>query len=137
MAILKNISTALSRGSLSQSSRAKLSPQESKKRSDEGLSEAQKSSLMELKSRLFNTLIKLCGGDKRLTGMVKTLVTPILSSLTRAQIEEGASFIHGEIEALANAGLIELGAIENRQKRQGDSDRGNGVRQDIVGEISG
>src|SRR4030095_592917 len=128
MAILKNISTALSRGSLSQSSGAKLAPKESKNRSDEGLSEAQKSSLMELKSRLFNTLIKLCGGDKRLTGMVKTLVPPILSSLTRAQIEEGASVIHGEIEALANAGLIELGAIENRQKRQGDSDRGNGVR---------
>ena len=67
--------------------------------------------------------------------MVHKLVVPILSSLSRAQIEEGASFIHGEIEALANAGLIRLESTPNRQERQSNPDRGNGLRENAAGEI--
>jgi len=67
--------------------------------------------------------------------MVRKLVVPILSSLSQAQIEEGANFIHGEIEALRNAGLIKLESDANRQERQSNPDRGNGVRENIAGEI--
>jgi len=69
--------------------------------------------------------------------MVRKLVVPILSNLSQAQIEEGASFIHGEIEALKDAGLIKLESTEDRQKRQGNPDRGDGMRQDAISEVSG
>ena len=69
--------------------------------------------------------------------MVRKLVIPILSNLSQAQIEEGANFIHAEIGALRNAGLIKLGAIEDRQKRQGDPDRGDGMRENVASEVLG
>jgi hypothetical protein len=136
MSILKNISIGLSRGLPSPSSRGKSSRLESKKHSEDGLTETQRNSLQTLKSRLLDTLIRLCGSDQMLQGMVRKLVVPILSGLTQAQIEEGASFIHGEIEALRDAGLIELGATTNREERQGNPDRSDGMRQDAVSEIS-
>ena len=79
--------------------------------------------------------------------MVRTLVTPILSGLTREQIEEGASFLYGEISLLRDEGLIkltgayafnnELGPVENRQAGPGDSDRSDRNGQDALGEIPG
>src|SRR5215470_12672202 len=105
MSILKNTLTALSRGLPSQSSRGRSSLQESKKPNGDGLTVEERTSLAELKFRLLNTLLQLCGKDQILIGMVRKLVIPILSNLSLAQIEEGANFIHAEIEALKNAGL--------------------------------
>ena len=125
MALFKNFSIGTSRGSHSQSSRGSLSPHESNKpKQNASESEKETLSLTELKSRLLGTLIQLCGKDKRLIGMVKTLVTPILSSLTQAQIDEGATYLFNEIARLKRDNLITLmatnaydypmGTIENR-----------------------
>lgn len=64
--------------------------------------------------------------------MVRKLVVPILSGLSQAQIEEGAGFIHSEIESLRDAGLIDLGTTENREERQVHPDRGDGLRQNVA-----
>lgn len=127
MAILKNISTALSRGLPSASSRGKSSLHESTKhKNGASASEPETDSLKRLKSRLLNTLIQLCGKDQMLTGMVRKLVVPILLGLSQAQIDEGATFLFVEIARLKNDGLItlmntdaltgDLGTIENRQE---------------------
>src|SRR5262245_14696272 len=113
-------------------------PGQGGKRPNEGdkLAAKRKTSIGPLQRRILETLIQLCGTDQMLLGVIRKMAVPMLSELSQAQIEEGARFLHYELTAMHDAGLIDLGTIENRGAGQGAIGGGDGDRQDGIGAVS-